>query len=30
MTRISTSPAPIRKPDTVVFGELAITAGLAG
>ena len=30
MTRISTTPAPIRKPDSVSFGELAIAAGLAG
>ena len=30
MTRISTTRVPIRKPDSVVFGELAIAAGLAG
>ena len=30
MTRISTTPAAIRKPVSVLFGELAIAAGLAG
>ena len=30
MTRISTTPAPIRKPDSVLFGELAIAAGMTG
>lgn len=30
MTRISTTLALIRKPDSVAFGELAIAAGLAG
>ena len=30
MTRISTTPAPIRKPDSILFGELAIAVGLAG
>ena len=30
MTRISTTLAPIRKPDSVSFGELAIAGGLTG
>ena len=30
MTRINTTLAPIRKPDSISFGELAIAAGLAG
>lgn len=30
MTRINTDPTAVLKPDSVVFGELAIAAGLAG
>ena len=30
MTRINTAPTAVPKPDSVVFGELAIAAGLAG
>ena len=30
MTRIGTTPVAIRKPVSVLFGELAIAAGLAG
>ena len=30
MTRINTTPAAIRKPDSVLFGELAIAAGMTG
>lgn len=30
MIQISTTHAPIRKPDSVLFGELSIAAGLAG
>ena len=30
MTRINTTLAPIRKPDSILFGELAITAGIVG
>ena len=30
MTRISTTPVTIHKPVSVLFGELAIAAGLAG
>ncbi len=30
MTRINTTPISVSKPDSVLFGELAIAAGLAG
>ena len=30
MTRISTAPTTVPKPDSVLFGELAIAAGLVG